>query len=184
MERVISNLVSQFECGKISRRQLIRDLAVAVGAATVAATDVSASTLDAAQQNASAPAASAANPAASAPFKAVTVNHISYQSADYTKIRDFYSGLLGMPVSHDDGRQCFLSFGDSFLIPRNANSSIGGSTPRIDHIAYTIDTWNADAVKAELTRRGLNPRPDTPNSFHVRDAEGFDLQISGRDMKP
>jgi catechol 2,3-dioxygenase-like lactoylglutathione lyase family enzyme len=183
MERVISNLVSQFECGKISRRQLIRDLAIAAGAATVAASCAGASALDAAPQNAAA-AASAANPAASAPFKAVTVNHISYQSADYTKIRDFYSGLLGMPVSHDDGRQCFLSFGDSFLIPRNANSSIGGSTLRIDHIAYTIDTWNADTVKAELTRRGLDPRPDTPNSFHVRDPEGFDLQISGRDMKP
>lgn len=181
MERIISNLVSQFERGKISRRQLIRDLAIAA-----AATCAGASTLEAGPQNASASAASpaSANAAASAPFKAATVNHISYQCADYTKVRDFYSGLLGMPISHDDGRQCFLSFGDSFLIPRNARSSVGGSTPRIDHIAYTIDTWNGDAVKAELASRGLNPSPDTPNSFHVKDPEGFDLQISGRDMKP
>lgn len=181
MEHVIANLIEQFEHGKISRRKLIRDLAV-----TVAASCAGASALEAAQQSATAPPATlaATNAAAAAPFKAVTVNHISYQSADYTKIRDFYSGLLGMPVSHDDGRQCFLSFGDSFLLPRNARSSVGGSTPRIDHIAYTIDTWNADAVKAELTRRGLDPRPDTPNSFHVHDPEGYDLQICGRDMKP
>jgi catechol 2,3-dioxygenase-like lactoylglutathione lyase family enzyme len=179
MELIISNLISQFESGKISRRQLIRDLAAAV-ATSCAAIGVGESVVSGAQ----AQGASGSSTPAAAPFKAVAVNHISYQSADYTKIRDFYSGLLGMPVSHDNGKQCFLSFGDSFLIPRNANSSIGGATPRIDHIAYTIDTWDADAVKAELTRRGLNPRPDTPNSFHVRDAEGYDLQICGRDMKP
>jgi hypothetical protein len=39
-------------------------------------------------------------------------------------------------------------------------------------------------VKAELERRGLNPTPDTENSFHVKDPNGFDLQISGKDMKP
>jgi len=56
--------------------------------------------------------------------------------------------------------------------------------PRIDHIAYTIENWDKNAVKAELDRRGLNPQPDTDNSFHVRDPNGFDLQISGKDMKP
>jgi hypothetical protein len=54
----------------------------------------------------------------------------------------------------------------------------------VDHIAYTIDTWDKDAVEAELKRRGLAPRPDTPDSFHVKDPDGFDLQISGRNMKP
>jgi hypothetical protein len=35
-----------------------------------------------------------------------------------------------------------------------------------------------------LTRLGLNPRANTENSFHVKDPNGFDLQISGKDMKP
>jgi hypothetical protein len=34
-----------------------------------------------------------------------------------------------------------------------------------------------------LKRRGLTVRPDTENSFHVKDPDGFDLQISGKDMK-
>ena len=38
-------------------------------------------------------------------FQAVTVSHISYQVADYAKTRDFYADLLGMKVSHDDGKQ-------------------------------------------------------------------------------
>jgi len=115
-------------------------------------------------------------------FQAVTVNHISYQVADYAKTRDFYADLLGMKVSHDDGKQCYMSFGNTFLLPRNARQGV--TAPRVDHIAYTIETWDKDAVETELKRRGLSLRPDTEDSFHVKDPDGFDLQISGKNMKP
>lgn len=161
MEHLIAKLLENFEQGKMTRRQLIQSLAVA----------------------ATAVAGASAGPAAAADgkgFKAIAVNHISYEVADYTKIRDFYADLLGMKVSQDDGKhQCYLSFGDTFIIPRNGPAR----APRIDHIAYTIENWNKDAVQAELKRRGLQARPDTENSFHVKDPAGFDLQISGRDMK-
>jgi len=160
MEQIIAKLLQDFEHGKMSRRQLIRTLAVA-------ATASSALTCESVAAGAQG-------------FKAVTVNHISYQVADYTKTRDFYAGLFGMRLSHDDGKQCYLAFGDSFLIPRNHDSG----TPRIDHIAYTIDNWDKNAVESELKRRGLDPQPDTENSFHVKDPNGFDLQISGKEMKP
>jgi hypothetical protein len=29
----------------------------------------------------------------------------------------------------------------------------------------------------------LEPRPDTDDSFHVKDPDGYDLQISGKNMK-
>ncbi|MFZ3246449.1 MAG: VOC family protein, partial [Candidatus Acidiferrales bacterium] len=146
MEQIISNLVQDFEQGKMSRRQLIQSLAVAVTAATAVGAK---------------PAAASA--AGGKGFKAVSVNHISYQVADYAKTRDFYSDLFSMPVVQDTGSQCYLTFGDSFLIPRNHS----GNTPRIDHIAYTIEDWDKDAVERELRRRGLQPKPDTENSFHV-----------------
>jgi catechol 2,3-dioxygenase-like lactoylglutathione lyase family enzyme len=157
MEQIIDRLVRDFEQGKLSRRQLIQTLTVATAAAAPAA---------------------AADPA---PFKAITVNHISYQVADYAKTRDWYAGLLGMKVSHDDGHQCYLSFGDTFLLPRNARQ--GRTAPTVDHIAYTIETWKKDAVEAELKKRGLPIRPDTENSFHTKDPDGFDVQISGKEMK-
>src|ERR1044071_1795107 len=159
MEQIIARLLQDFEQGKMNRRQLIRSLAVAAAAAA-AATPVTAQARG---------------------FKAVTVNHISYQVADYTKTRDFYKDLLGMTVSHDDGRQCYMSFGDTFLLPRNARQ--GSTPPKIDHIAYTIETWDKNAVETELKRRGMTPRPDTADSFHVKDPDGFDLQISGKNMK-
>jgi len=169
MEHIIANLLSDFERGKMSRRQLIQSLALtATAASAVGATSVGA-------------AAAAADGKG---FKAVAVNHISYQVADYARTRDFYADLLGMKVSHDDGKQAYLSFGDhgTWLLPRNARQP--GTAPKVDHIAYTIENWDKDKVKAELERRGLEARPDTDDSFHVKDPDGFDLQISGKGMKP
>ena len=161
MESIIARLLNDFENGRMNRRQLIQSIAAAAAIA--------------------APAAEAAE---STGFKAIGVNHISYMVADYTKTRDFYADLLGMKVVADTGTQCFLVLGNTntFMIPRNAPK--GSTPPLIDHIAYTIDNWDKNAVKAELQRRGLDPQPDTDNSFHVKDPNGFDLQISGREMKP
>ena len=39
-------------------------------------------------------------------------------------------------------------------------------------------------LKAELKRRGLSPRPDTDDSFHIVDPDGFDVQISSKHMDP
>lgn len=188
MENIIEKLLQDFECGKMSRRQLVKSLAVA---------------------------AAVAGPAAAAEkkgFQAVAVNHISYRVSDYAKTRDFYADLLGMKVSHDDGNQCYLAFGETWLLPRSGRGGRGGDnakaapapaqaqpqTPLVDHIAYTIEKWNKDEVEAELQRRGykkqertpgqfarLKPgeyRPDTEDSFHILDPEGFDLQISGKNM--
>lgn len=164
MEHIIGKLLHDFEQGRMDRRQLIRSIAVAAAAA-----------------------AGAASPAAAEGkgFQAVAVNHISYTVADYAKTRDFYADLLGMKVSQDNGRQCYMAFGDTFLLPRNAraNAKTPQTTPLVDHIAYTIENWDKKEVEAELLRRGLKPTPDTENSFHVKDPDGFNLQISGKDMK-
>jgi catechol 2,3-dioxygenase-like lactoylglutathione lyase family enzyme len=166
MEHIIASLLTDFEHGKMTRRQLIQSLALTATAASAAG---------------AAPVAAAAERKG---FKAIAVNHISYQVADYAKTRDFYASLLGMQVSHDDGKQAYLSFGNhgTWLLPRNARQP--GTAPKVDHIAYTIENWNKDAVKAELEARGLKARPDTDDSFHTTDPDGFDVQISGEGMKP
>jgi hypothetical protein len=53
----------------------------------------------------------------------------------------------------------------------------------IDHISWGIEPWDTAKVKAELEKRGLNPRPDMNGnfqSFHVHDPDGWDLQISNQ----
>ena len=161
MEHIISRLLEDYDHGKVTRRQLIRTLAVAATAT---------STVKTAE--------------AAAPANAISINHVSMQVADYTKTRDFYAGLLGMKISDDDGKtQCRLTFGDNILIPRNASSRPGGKVG-VDHIAYTLANWDTDktvkpAVEAELKRRGLNIRV-TEGSFHVQDPDGFEVQMGGK----
>ena len=160
MEHIISKLLQEYEHGRVSRRQLIRTLALAATATSTAGT------------------------AEAAPANAVSINHVSMQVADYTKTRDFYVGLFGMKVSDDDGKtQCRLTFGDNILIPRNASSRPGGK-PGVDHIAYTLANWDTDAsvksaVEAELKRRKLTIRV-TEGSFHVQDPDGFEVQVGGK----
>lgn len=168
MESMFAKIVQDFEDGKLSRRQLIQGLAAA--AAAIYAPH--------GRAEAQAPG-----------FKTVELDHISYQVADYRKTRDFYADLMGMKVTDDNGRQAQLHFGNSLLLARNHFQRPGQPAdpdpkPLVDHIAYRIDNWDTDRVKAELERRGLQPRMDTnggPNyvSFHVKDPDGFDLQISG-----
>ena len=140
MEHVIAKLLQRFEQGKLSRRELIRSLAVTAASAI-----------------GTSPAA-AAQPEGRV-FKATAFNHVSYQVRDYRKSRDFYAGLFGMEVTRDNGTQCRLEFGDNILIPRNRPSG----TPKVDHIGYTIEGWDTDeavkpALRKELERRGLQIR--------------------------
>lgn len=171
MEQIIAKLLKDFEKGAMSRRQLIQSLALAATAASAAS------------------AAPSPTPDGKG-FKTLAVNHISYQVKDYRITRDFYADLMGMKITADNGTsQCDLVFGNSFMIPRNrrlqqGQAPDGNARGFVDHIAFTIDNWNKNAVQAELKRRGLEPRPDTDNSFHVTDPDGFDLQISGIEMKP
>jgi catechol 2,3-dioxygenase-like lactoylglutathione lyase family enzyme len=158
MEQIIAKLLNDFEQGRMTRRQLIQTLALTATAVSSRAASASA--------------------ADGKGFQAIAVNHISYGVADYAKTRDFYADLLGMRVRGDNGSQCSLAFGDTFILARKSQQP--ENKPFIDHIAITIDNWNKDAVESELTRRGLKPRPDGETSFHVNDPDGFDLQISGR----
>lgn len=83
--------------------------------------------------------------------------------------------------------------------PDSATAAQGGAVAQpsrppitgvVDHISWGIEPWDTETVRAELLKRGLTPREDTGNrgsmetspfkSFHVRDPDGWDLQISNQ----
>lgn len=164
MEHIMAKLLNDFENGKMNRRQLIQALALTATAASAAS---------------AAPAAAAAGKG----FKAIAVNHISYGVADYARTRDFYSDLLGMKVTYDDGKQCYLTFGDQkdCIIARKTKQA--DNKPYVDHLAYTIDNWNKDAVEAELKGRGLQPQPDSKYAWTIHDPDGYVIQICAKELQ-
>jgi catechol 2,3-dioxygenase-like lactoylglutathione lyase family enzyme len=177
METLINGLLDDFEKGKMTRRQLIQSLALAAAAAGPVAA-VGAQT------------ASTIPPATGpAPFKTVWLDHISYAVTDYRKSTAFYRDLMGWEIKHDDGKQqCTMKIGDiGEIIIRNKREGAAAQnaqpvTSVINHVSFGVTPWDTDKVKAELENRGLKPRPDMVGdnfkSFHVKDPDGWDLQIS------
>ncbi len=179
MEGFVSRLMEDFERGKMTRRQLIQSMALAIVAGPAVA--------------AAAPGALRAAPPAAAPWKTVHLDHISYQVTDHAKSAAWYEDLMGWRVLDQRDNQTTLAIGDvGEIIVRNRR---GGPPPaaadgrprvtsQIDHISFGIDPWDKDAVKEELTRRGLSPRDDFQDggfeSYHVKDLDGWDLQISNQ----
>jgi catechol 2,3-dioxygenase-like lactoylglutathione lyase family enzyme len=168
METVMSQLLEQFEDGKLTRRQLIQSLAAAAlagGGGVAAAQDVA--------------------------FRTMNLDHISYDVSDYRRTRDFYARLMGMTIVNDNGKDsCELHFGDARGVgvrDRTMMSIRTAQSARVDHLAFKIDNWDTDRVRAELERRGLKGRLarggalDTADyvSLTVQDPDGLGVQISG-----
>jgi hypothetical protein len=171
MENVVAKLLQDFEKGKMDRRQLIRTLAaVALAGPAVAALD---------------PRAAAAAAPRVAPWQTNHLGHISYQVTDHVRSAEWYADLMGWRVINQEDNQTTMAIGDvGEIIVRNRRNPApaGQVASQIDHISFGVTPWDKDAVKEELTRRGLSPRDDFQGggfeSYHVKDPDGWDLQIS------
>lgn len=181
MEATIATLITDFERGHMDRRQLIKSLAALALAGPALAPE---------------PAAAQTK----APWKTVHLDHISYSVSDYKKSAEWYANLMGWEIANDNGKnQATLRMGPvGEIIIRNSRRPEGAPaaaapaaqpgrpplTGVVSHISYGVTPWDTEGVKAELTRRGLNPREDMVGadfkSFHVLDPDGWDLQISNQ----
>ena len=183
MEQIISGLLQDFEAGKLTRRQLIQALAIGVTAGPAAL----AAAQNPEQQSTIPPSRS------QAPWKTVWLDHVSYVVSDYRRSTAFYRDLMGWEIIHDDGqKQCSMKVGNAGgIIIRNragyealkGESNPPSITGLIDHVSWGVEPWDTEKVKSELEKRGLNPQPDMNGkfqSFHLRDPDGWDLQISNQ----
>jgi catechol 2,3-dioxygenase-like lactoylglutathione lyase family enzyme len=191
MEDNINQLISQYEIGNLSRRQLVQSLAMAALAFALPRR--------AAAETARSLTVPSETPYANG-FKTIGIDHISYTIKDYKETAAFYQDLMGMKLEfYEDNAPEVRMFwgppapgmgGGSHTIARNRRSETAPPA-LVDHISYQIADWDTQKVEDELKRRGLNPgKPDLGTkgrrpwaSFHVKDPNGYDLQISG-DIKP
>ena len=138
-------------------------------------------------------------------WKTVWLDHISFETTNYKEQVAFYTALLGWKPGTDEGSQNTCEIGDvgGIIIRRGGGGGSGRGAAAgapaaapvpmvrrasIGHIAFGITPWDADQVKAELDKRGLNGRADTGGngdihtaryqSYHTTTPNGFDLQIS------
>lgn len=112
-------------------------------------------------------------------WKTVALDHITFRMADYRKEAAFYIALMGWRLRSDDGNQAVLDIGTwGSAVFQHAPQE---KSVRVTNFAFVIEPWNAVAVEGELRKRGLNPIAENDaqgfESFHVRDPDGWDLQL-------
>ena len=129
-------------------------------------------------------------------WKTVLLDSITMRVADYQKEAAFYSALMGWKLRSDDGAQAVMDIGNfGSMVFRSASDMAnaapsGGRAPSravVESFCFGIEPWNAKTVDAELRKRGLAPvadnRADGYESFHVKDPDGFVVQISNGNAK-
>ncbi len=150
-------LLTQYEDGSLSRRDLLAALALLVAA----------------------PAATGAAQAAK-PVGAVTsLNHVTVFVPNVQKSVEFYQGLFGLPVLTTQGASGVnLSTGTGFygIYPAQA----GATTGSINHVCFGMPSFDADAVLKQLTERGIKGnirmRGDT-KELYFTDPDGLRVQL-------
>jgi catechol 2,3-dioxygenase-like lactoylglutathione lyase family enzyme len=152
VQHVISDLVTRFERGRLSRRELIQTLTAIAAAA-------------------------AGTPASAASLKAGSINHTSVLVSDMTRSIDFYNRVFGLSVINEDkpNKISRLGIGGKILVSLRVEPPAGS----IDHFAIGVENFNREAVTKELQGMGLTPRENVEFGFHVKDPDGANVQITG-----
>ncbi len=157
MESVISNLVSRFEKGSLSRRDFVQALTMMA---------------------ASGPAITAAAAAQSeVDFKAAGIDHVSIHVADLPRSIEFYQKMFGFRMVSQDQAQHIVRLGNGTVL---VSLNDGRPAGTIDHFAIAIPDFNAEAARSYFTQRGATPSQGDYAGFHIKDPDGINVQISRR----
>ena len=152
MEPIIADLVSRFESGGLTRRQLIQGLSMLMAAAT-------------------SPAAGAAQ---TSELRGTGIDHVSILVADLQRSALFYQSVFGMtPVSEDKPNQ-ILRLGMKRTIVSLRHEGPAGV---VDHFAISVESFDRQAVTQRLASHGLTPQQNVQFGFHIKDPDGVVVQI-------
>ncbi len=175
-----------YDRGRISRREMLRTFSVLLSGAPFAASALGQGKCRDGYKTAACPLSADVATAPIKPlfaptrWKTVALDHLTFQMPDYQKEAAFYIALMGWKLRSDDGTKAVLDIG-------HWGSAVFEHAPAeaaaiVNNFCFVIEPWSATAVEAELRNRGLTPVADNDGngfeSFHVKDPDGWDLQIS------
>jgi catechol 2,3-dioxygenase-like lactoylglutathione lyase family enzyme len=154
VEAIISDLLNRFERGALTRRGLIRGLAMLTAAG----------------------GASSDAQVREAAVKAARVDHVSIQVSDLPRSIAFYQKMFGLSVVSEDKPNEIVRLGmGKVLVSLHHKSPTG----LVDHFAIGVEKFNKELVTRDLKERGVNPEDNLDAGFHIKDPEGIGVQIVG-----
>ncbi len=157
MEREIDRMVSLFEEGKMTRRQLVAHVSAVAAAAALGG------------RSGRAEAATVEEPT----FQAQRIDHIALRVSDVPRSRDWYAQHLGLEITaRDSESSSFLNCGDDFVALFRR-----GETPGLDHYSFAINNYNADDAMARIQEAGLDGER-RGNRVYFPDPDGIVVQVA------
>jgi catechol 2,3-dioxygenase-like lactoylglutathione lyase family enzyme len=155
MESIVSDLVSRFEKGSLSRRELVQGLTMLAASGTAAA----------------------AAPQQEIDFKTANIDHVSIQVADLQRSVEFYQKMFGFSVISEDKPLGIIRLGiDRSLVSLNRQSP----ARIVDHFAIGVPRFTKESAARYVMRRGATPLDDPYAGLHVKDPDGINVQIFGQ----
>jgi catechol 2,3-dioxygenase-like lactoylglutathione lyase family enzyme len=154
VENTISNLLSRYESGTLTRRELIKAMAMVAAAGA---------------------GAEAAMPQANPGFVGSAIEHISLHVSDLKRSRDFYQKTFGLSVMNEASDAIRLGPGRIMVVLRP------GNRPGLDHLTIGIDNASKESVIQDLKRRGATVLDGGEANLHVKDPDGLIVEIIAND---
>jgi catechol 2,3-dioxygenase-like lactoylglutathione lyase family enzyme len=151
MHLIIDKLISDFEGGGLSRRELVLSLAALVSSAQ------------------SAPGESG--------MRALSLNHVTVRVPDVQRTSRFYQELFGMPLKQHSEKTHILGVGKSFF---GIEQKDGGPALDHYDFGIAGFNADQAAAKLKARNLTLEPG-GTKESFKFRDPDGFLVQLNGPD---
>ena len=156
----VEGLLSDFESGKLTRRQVAVTLAALAAGALVS------------------PRLGAENSGPES-FAAISLNHVTLRVPDIQKTSRFYQEFFQMPLRQHSPTVHILGVGKSFFGLEQDDSKVPG---HLSHYDFGIAHFNADQIRAALRKRNLEIEDErSAESFKFRDPDGFVVQVNGPD---
>jgi len=153
----LDSLLSSYEHGALSRRQLLGALAALA-----------------------APVAAGAQPAGV--LQGRNLHHVNVQVSDVARSEAFYRTLFGFkPTRVIQGQDAH-----GFDLPGSGMISIqkGAQPGRLDHFCIGVEQFNAEKMVAAAKAAGVDSaRAAGAESFFLRDPDGVNVQVSAFDWK-
>jgi catechol 2,3-dioxygenase-like lactoylglutathione lyase family enzyme len=150
MQSIIAHLLSRFDKGLLSRRELAQGLALMAASTTTAVADDG---LD---------------------FSSADIDHVSIQVADVQRSVGFYTKMFGFRVISHDQKLGITHLGNAkMLVSLNQQSPAG----MVDHFAIGVPNFTKDAAARYISQRGGTPLNDPYAGLHVKDPDGINVQI-------
>jgi catechol 2,3-dioxygenase-like lactoylglutathione lyase family enzyme len=158
VESAISNLLSRYEKGMLTRRQLVKAMTMLAAFGAVPAE---------AQQSGT---------VAAPGFQATQVEHVSIFVRDRQRSKEFYQNVFGLTVVNDAEDATRLGPGRIMVVLRPVPEKAG----RVDHLCLGISA-SKESVIADLKKRGATVLEGGEANLHVKDPDGLIIELIAND---